>query len=420
VSIHVTPNGQYRAKWRDPSGRQRSKNFATKREARDFLATVRTSASNGTYVDPQAGRQRFAEHAEAWLASRTGESTTRARDASVMRTHVLPQWGDWQLGKIDHLSVQSWVSELGRRRSPATVAEALRLTSGVLRSAVRNRLIPYNPCEDVTLPRRRKHDHDDRVITRDQLSGDLLPAVPARYRMLVATTAWTGLRWGEAVGLQSDALDLAGGTLRVIRTVVEVSGNTHYKPYPKTGAGRRTVPLPRWLVPQLRDHVARYGLGERGLVFPNAVGKPLRRTLFRSRIWRPSLVRAGLLGSVEHTGSHEFTGRWVDDEGRANTLVRETYAAAVKAVASAAGTGLRFHDLRHSYATWLVDDGVPPNMVQRVMGHESVTTTLQLYTRRTENHDRILDALGGSMLGADGPDDEDPDNGPAAGMAVLR
>lgn len=82
--------------------------------------------------------------------------------------------------------------------------------------------------------------------------------------------------------------------------------------------------------------------------------------------------------------------------------------------------GLRFHDLRHSYATWLVDDGVPPNMVQRVMGHESVTTTLQLYTRRTENHDRILDALSGSMLGADGPDDEDPDDGPAAGMAVLR
>jgi integrase len=55
--------------------------------------------------------------------------------------------------------------------------------------------------------------------------------------------------------------------------------------------------------------------------------------------------------------------------------------------------GLRFHDLRHSYATWLVDDGVPPNMVQRVMGHERVITTLQLYTRRTDNRERILRAL---------------------------
>jgi integrase len=56
-------------------------------------------------------------------------------------------------------------------------------------------------------------------------------------------------------------------------------------------------------------------------------------------------------------------------------------------------TGLRFHDLRHSYATWLVDDGVPPTMVMRVMRHEKVTTTLELYARRTDDGDRILRAL---------------------------
>lgn len=67
--------------------------------------------------------------------------------------------------------------------------------------------------------------------------------------------------------------------------------------------------------------------------------------------------------------------------------------------------GLRFHDLRHSYATWLVDDGVPPNMVQRVLGHERSSTTLDLYTRRTDNSERILRAL----------DDEDnPDDGGAS------
>ncbi|MHA6793475.1 tyrosine-type recombinase/integrase [Pseudonocardia bannensis] len=69
--------------------------------------------------------------------------------------------------------------------------------------------------------------------------------------------------------------------------------------------------------------------------------------------------------------------------------------------------GLRFHDLRHSYATWLVDDGVPPNMVQRVMGHERSSTTLDLYTRRTEDSSRILRAL----------DDEDPDDD--AGGALV-
>ena len=80
------------------------------------------------------------------------------------------------------------------------------------------------------------------------------------------------------------------------------------------------------------------------------------------------------------------------------------HAAAVAHVARSQAGGLRFHDLRHSYATWLVDDGVPPNMVQRVMGHERSSTTLDLYTRRTDNSDRILRAL------EDPGDEADPDD----------
>jgi integrase len=75
----------------------------------------------------------------------------------------------------------------------------------------------------------------------------------------------------------------------------------------------------------------------------------------------------------------------------------------VKLVARGQAGGLRFHDLRHSYATWLADDGVPPNVVQRVMGHERASTTLDLYTRRAGDSTRILRAL----------DDEDPDDGVA-------
>jgi integrase len=81
----------------------------------------------------------------------------------------------------------------------------------------------------------------------------------------------------------------------------------------------------------------------------------------------------------------------------------------VQHVARHQAGGLRFHDLRHSYATWLVDDGVPPNMVQRVMGHERSSTTLDLYTRRTDNSSRILDARNDRD---DVSDHEDPDDGP--------
>ncbi|NMI00851.1 tyrosine-type recombinase/integrase [Pseudonocardia acidicola] len=399
--IDKTPEGRYRAYFRDPAGRQRSKTFRLKKDAASFLAEVETAKSRGAYVAPNAGRMLFGEHAQQWMATWNTEATTAARDLSVMRTHVLPQWSAVQLGKIDHLGLQAWATELGKQRSRATVVEALRLTSAVLRSAVRNRLIPFNPAEDVRVPRTRRRDTDERVISRADLRGRLLPAVPERYRGIVATAAGAGLRWGEAAGLRVDALDLDAARLHVIRTVIEVSGHTSFKPFPKSRAGRRTVPLPAWLVTTIRAHLDRWPTQPSAPIFANEVGGALRRTLFRTRVWRPSLVRAGMLGAVVAVDGG-FEAQWSDADGTKHTERLPTETAAVHHVARNQAGGLRFHDLRHSYATWLVDDGVPPNMVQRVMGHERSSTTLDLYTRRTDNSDRILEAL---------DDEDDPDDG---------
>jgi hypothetical protein len=75
----------------------------------------------------------------------------------------------WPLNKIDHAAVQAWVTELGKRRSPDVVAQCYQLTGAVLRSAVSNRLLAFNACEDIRLPPRRKHDSDERIITREEL-----------------------------------------------------------------------------------------------------------------------------------------------------------------------------------------------------------------------------------------------------------
>jgi integrase len=390
--VDKTPEGRYRAYYRDPAGKQRSKTFRVKRDAAAFLAEIETAKARGAYVSPAAGRALFADHAADWAATWNTEITTAARDRSILRTHVLPRWGAVPLARIDHISLQAWVTELGQRRSRATVVEALRLTSAVLRSAVRNRLIPFNPAEEVRAPRTRTRDTDERIISRADLRGRLLPAMPDRYRAVVATAAGAGLRWGEVAGLRADALDLSAARLSVIRTVVEVSGHTTFKPYPKSRAGRRTVPLPGWLISLIRVHLASWPGDAAGPVFANEVGGPLRRTLFRSRIWRPALVRAGILGSVVRVEGG-FEARWTDENGAAHSERLRTEYQAVQHVARHQAGGLRFHDLRHSYATWLVDDGVPPNMVQRVMGHERSATTLDLYTRRTDNSNRILAAL---------------------------
>lgn len=405
--VSRTPGGRFRANWRDPAGDQRAKTFSTKREANAYLAQIETTKNSGTYVSPHAGKALFADHAREWMAARRTAETTTERDRSVMRTHVLPQWGAWPLARVDEMSVQKWITKLAGRRSHAVASKCLQLTAGVLRSAVRNRLIAANPCDGVQLPPARKQDTDDLVISRSDLRDILLPVVPDRHRALVAVAAGAGLRWGEAIGLCRDAVDLDRARVTVLRTVIEVNGVTSIKRFPKSSAGRRTIPLPPWAVDLLRVHLATYPLGAADLLFANEVGGALRRSTFRSRVWRPALVRAGLVGEVQCEDDW-FEARWVDEDGEKHTRRFERYGQAVRQVARHCAGGLKFHDLRHSYATWLVDDGVPPTMVMRVMGHEKVTTTLELYARRTDDSDRILRALS--------DDDDDPGDGALASV----
>lgn len=160
----------------------------------------------------------------------------------------------------------------------------------------------------------------------------MLPAVPERHRGVVAIGAGAGLRWGEAIGLREDALNLDGARLSVIRTVIEVAGHTSFKPYPKSRAGRRTVPLPGWLIDIVREHLRRWPSLTGEPIFANEVGAPLRRTLFRSRIWRPSLVRAGMLGEVVVIDGG-FEAQWTDEIEVKHMERFRTYVQAVQHVA---------------------------------------------------------------------------------------
>ncbi|WP_231929705.1 tyrosine-type recombinase/integrase [Micromonospora inositola] len=147
----------------------------------------------------------------------------------------------------------------------------------------------------------------------------------------------------------------------------------------------------------------------RGLVFRDRVGRPLRRSNFRRRVWLPSLVRAGLLGQVANTGPHRYRAGWPDREGVEWSAEFTTEREAVAFVAAKAVGGMRFHDLRHAYATWLVTDGVPINLVQRVMGHEQASTTLNRYTHTPDDYAaRVLAAFDSSAASLLPPARETP------------
>jgi integrase len=196
----------------------------------------------------------------------------------------------------------------------------------------------------------------------------LLPVIPDRWRALVGLAGGAGLRWGECAGLRWDAVDLDAGLVYVTRVAVEVACHVTDKPFPKSKAGRRVVPLPAFALELLREHRDRYVPGPAGQVFTNEAGGPPRRTLFRSRVWRPALVRAGLLGAVAQTRPWQWRASWPTDDGTTKSECCASQREAIALVARSAHGGLRFHDLRHSYATWLISDGVPINYVQRVMG----------------------------------------------------
>lgn len=396
--VSPTPSGKFRANWRDPSNKQKAKTFRTQKEAKAFLAEVESTKNHGTYVDPHAGRVLFRPYAERWMGSRVLRARSAERMASVMRTHVMPQWGAWPIGQIGHMDVQDWVSDLAKTLAPGTVAKCYGALSMVLRAAVRGRVIALNPTEGVQVPTTYGQSAEITTISRGDFLRRLLPAVPQEHRALVATAAGAGLRWGECVGLTWGRVDLAADELRVVQVAEETSGAVVLRPYPKTRAGVRTVPLMPFAVAQLREHLGRLNVEPYGeaLLFATRTGTVPRRSNFRRQVWRPALVRAGLLGRVTEMRAHTFQAVWRDEAGTEWSKEFTTERDAVGHVAEVAAGGLRFHDLRHSYATWLVSAGVPVNVAQRVLGHQSASTTLNVYTHAPGDHlDRIRNAFAG-------------------------
>jgi integrase len=212
----------------------------------------------------------------------------------------------------------------------------------------------------------------------------------------VAIGGGAGLRWGEAAGLPWGAVDLSRRQLQVYQVAIETATEVTVRPYPKSRAGVRTIPVPAFLVRELQAHkdltVESTTPDPGSLVFPTRNGTPLRRSNFRRQVWRPALARAGLLGEVTTVGD-AWRVTWVSQSGARQHQTFTTEREAIEHLARYAEGGLRYHDLRHSYATWLVSDGVPVNVVQRVMGHEQASTTLNRYTHTPDDYGQRVRAV---------------------------
>lgn len=237
----------WQVRWRDPAGRQRTKSFKRKGDAKQFANRVEVEMQRGTYVDPQLGKLLFVDWAHEWLQSKMNlRASSWTRDESYLRNHVMPTFGNVALARIDKLTIQVWVRELvAKDLHPGTVKECYRIMRSILNEAADARLIVESPCRNVTLPRVPRTEQ--RFLTAAQVE-QLAARTDSQFRVLVYCAVYLGCRWGELVGLKRDHLNLLKREVRIVGTLEEVPGGVRYVEETKTGASpthHRHPGLPR-------------------------------------------------------------------------------------------------------------------------------------------------------------------------------
>lgn len=187
---------------------------------------------------------------------------------------------------------------------------------------MRARFIAVDSTDGVTAPSTYQPRPTTATISRHALLTTLLPAVPLDHRAIVAAGAGAGLRWGEAAGLPWGAVDLDRQELRVAQVVIETATGVAIRPYPKSRAGVRTVPLPDVLIRELEVHrdltIGDAEPDPRWLVFPTHTGTPQQRSNFRRGARRPTRRWWPALNRYTHTP---------DDHGQRVRAVFESTAA---------------------------------------------------------------------------------------------
>src|ERR1700722_14955272 len=199
--------------WHDGRRHVAPTSFATKSDARAFLASVETDIRRGGWVDPWAGRMSVRELAGEWTASDpTKRESTTAREELTLRLHVFPVLGEQRIERVGPQDVQRLVNGWSTTYAPRTVKRNYEVVRAMFGYAVRNDRLARNPCRNVKLP---AVDTTRRFeLTAADVAG-IADAVPPEYRPMIWIGAVLGLRWSEVAALRVGRLRFAESRLTV-------------------------------------------------------------------------------------------------------------------------------------------------------------------------------------------------------------
>lgn len=320
----------------------RSRTFSRRVDAQRWLASVESEKARGDWLDPDLSKITVGAWARDWLAGQVQlKPATQIRYDVALRNQILPSWGQVPLNAVTHPAIATWVQRLSESGlAPATVRYAHRVFSLLLSRAVRDGRIGRNPADGIRLP--RTHRGEMRFLDHHEV--DQLARACERYDLLIRLLAYTGMRWGEIAALRVRYVNLARRRIDIVEAASEASGRVTIGT-PKSHQSR-WVPLPRFLVDPLAEHIRDRRPSD--LVFTAPEGGPLRNSNFRRRVFDRAARAVGL-------------------------------------------DGLRPHDLRHTAASLAVASGANVKAVQQMLGHASAAMTLDVYAGLFSDD---LDALG--------------------------
>lgn len=341
-------DGRWEGRVTLPGGKRRSVYAATRAEARSKAADVQRNAEMG--LASLTKDQAFATFLDHWLNDIAGPSlrpTTRESYEVTIRVRILPDLGSVKLSAITPQQLQALYKKLlDRGLAPATVVRTHAVLHGALKQAMRWNLIPRNPADAVRPP--AVPHAEMRALSAAQVQQLLASTADKTMSTLYALAATSGLRLGELLGLRWADLDFDRQQLTVIRTAHRIRGQGIVYGEPKTSAGRRTVRLGSMVVAMLRQHRA----------------AQLAHRLYAGPAWNDNdLVFASGFGTP------------IEDSRISRAFVRDLAAAGLPRV--------RFHDLRHTAATLLLEQGVGIKTVQATLGHSTISTTMDIYAHVT-------------------------------------
>jgi integrase len=342
--------GQYHVLTRDGTKKRRSVYANTRAEAAEKLAAAIADRDRGHAFDD--GSLTLGQYLDRYLDDARGRLRPKPfnRAEGLVRNHIKPALGRVKLGDLSPAHLRGlYAAKLGSGLSGRTVGYIHVTLYSALKAAVLDGLIPRNPAASVKPPRMDKREMTPLSPAEARALLDTARDMDDRWSAMYVLAVTTGLRQGELLGLRWEDVELGGATLRV-RHTLQPPGFPKGAPArltpPKTRRSLRGVHLPRSAVQALLRHQelqdaerarANASWQDRGLVFPNTLGGYADYTNLMPRHFKPLLRKAGL-------------------------------------------PNIRFHDLRHTCATLLFTRGVHPKIVSEVLGHSSVSITLDVYS----------------------------------------